>query len=61
MNQLHSLKILFTIGVDSVVGFRVKGEWEKRDFFGDARKFLIRTNLSRDFKSLNFYYFLQLF
>jgi len=40
------------LGVDSVIGFRAKALWEKRNFFGNAKKFTIQTEISKDVKSL---------
>jgi len=41
------------IGADSVIGFRAKALWEKRNFFGNAKKFTIETELSKDVQSLS--------
>ena len=40
------------LGVDSVIGFRAKALWEKRNFFGNAKKFTIQTELSKSVQSL---------
>jgi translocation and assembly module TamA len=40
------------IGADSVLGARVKGLWEKRDFLGNAKKFTIESELSKSVQSI---------
>jgi len=39
------------IGVDSEIGLRVKALWEKRNFLGNAKKFLVKTKLSKNIQS----------
>lgn len=41
------------LGIDSVIGLRAKALWEKRDFFGNAKKFTIQTELSKDLQSIS--------
>jgi translocation and assembly module TamA len=39
------------LGVDSEIGFRAKALWEKRNFLGNAKKFLVKTQLSKNIQS----------
>ncbi|NPA50362.1 MAG: BamA/TamA family outer membrane protein, partial [Epsilonproteobacteria bacterium] len=50
-------RYLLSIGVDSEIGFRIKGEWEKRNFLGNAQKFKVRAQLSKDYKSFETLFF----
>ena len=46
-------RYMLAIGADSVVGARVKGSWEKRDFFGDAKKLTVNAQFSNQIQSVN--------
>jgi len=45
------------IGYDTLIGTRIKGMWEKRNFLGNAKKFTIKTELSKDKQSISTYLF----
>ncbi len=45
-------RYMFAIGADSEVGLRVKGSWERRNFFGNAKKLTIKTKLSKNHKNI---------
>ena len=45
-------RYMLAIGVDSEVGARIKGSWEKRNFLGDAKKFTIKAQLAKDKQGL---------
>ncbi len=45
-------RYMFAIGADSEVGLRVKGLWERRNFFANAKKLTIKTKLSKNHKNI---------
>jgi len=48
-NKREKLKrYMLAIGYDSLIGMRFKGSWEKRNFFGNAKKFTISTAIAKD-------------
>ena len=46
-------RYMVAIGYDSIIGTRFKALWEKRNFFGNAKKFTIKTELSHNTQSLD--------
>ena len=42
-----------SLGYDSEVGIRFKGSWEKRNIWGNAKKFSVSTELSKKVQKLN--------
>ncbi len=41
-------RYLYAIGVDSEVGVRVRGMWESRNFFGNAKRVRVKAKLSKN-------------
>ena len=45
-------RYMLALGVDSEIGARIKGSWERRNFLGDAKKLTIRAQLAKDKQGL---------
>ncbi len=52
---------MVSIGYDTDVGLRVKGAWEKRDFLNNAKKFQIKSEVSKKYKTLESTFFIPAF
>ncbi len=50
-----------SLGADSEVGARFKGSWEKRNIWGNAKKFSVSTELSKKVQKLNLNLFVPAF
>ncbi len=58
LNKREKLKrYLLAVGVDSEIGWRIKGSWEKRNFLGNAKKIELATKLSKKERNLVLSYF----
>jgi len=54
VNTREKLKrYMLAIGYDSELGTRVKGLWERRNFFSNAKKFTISTELSKNIQKID--------
>ncbi len=46
-------RYMLAIGADSIIGPRIKGSWEKRDFLGNAKKITINAQFSKEIQGVN--------
>jgi len=52
---------MLSLGYDTNVGLRAKGSWEKRNFLGNAKKFQVKSEVSKKYKTFESTLFIPAF